>query len=116
MEGLKCKLNIPIKIRSMLIFFRAPVEQNCINWTDEIFQTVKFPISDAGHLLSCKVELTFKYMSEARAQSKALGVVNIDLAEFAGDRNITVRFLLMDSKINSTLQVKLNSYIYYISY
>jgi hypothetical protein len=100
----------------MLIFFRAPVEQNCINWTDEIFQTVKFPISDAGHLLSCKVELTFKYMSEARAQSKALGVVNIDLAEFAGDRNITVRFLLMDSKINSTLQVKLNSYIYYISY
>jgi len=47
-------------------------------------------------------------------QQESIGTVDINLAEFAGSRINTRRYLLQDSKINSTIKVSIYNIIYYI--
>ena len=75
--------------------------------------TVRLTIGRTGTLQDCEIhfEVVQEYSSGARGDHIRLGRLALNLAEYAdsteeGNEGIVRRYLMQDSKINSTLKVR----------
>jgi hypothetical protein len=65
-------------------------------------------IGKDGELMPCILTFTIrKQETSIGKQQESIGTVDINLAEFAGSRINTRRYLLQNSKINSTIKISL---------
>jgi hypothetical protein len=90
---------------------RAVIQNHRASWDYEKALPVKLTI-DRNHMLQeCEVsfEIIQEFSSGGRGDRMTLGHIKLNLAEYVdrsdGDQGIVRRYLMQDSKINSTLKV-----------
>ncbi|KAL8933902.1 MAG: hypothetical protein Q9211_005518 [Gyalolechia sp. 1 TL-2023] len=88
------------------------IREHKVTWAYEKLLPVRLTIDRNGTLQESEIhfEVMQEYSSGARGERIILGNVRLNLAEYVdaggdGDGNITRRYLMQDSKINSTLKI-----------
>ncbi|KAI9190048.1 hypothetical protein H9P43_001481 [Blastocladiella emersonii ATCC 22665] len=85
---------------------RAPLRDHAVQWNWRYGFDAEMTKDDSGVLLSWPFTLVIKHdRSEDRAGTERIGVLHLDLAHFAGTRSMTRKFLLQETKMNSTVKV-----------
>ncbi len=92
---------------------KEPIKEHKVIWDYAKVIPVRLTIDRSGMLQDCEIHLEVlqEYSSGAKGGRIALGNVKLNLAEYVegsdveGEEGITRRYLMQDSKINSTLKV-----------
>ena len=91
---------------------KEAIREHKVVWGYEKLLPVRMTIDRNAQLQESEIhfEVMQEYSSGARGERIILGNVRLNLAEYVdagedGDRNVTRRYLMQDSKINSTLKV-----------
>ena len=94
---------------------RAPIKEHKVSWDYQKKIPIRLTIDKSNHLQEHFVnfEVVQDYSSGARGEKITLGYVTLNLAEYVeesemgpdGEEGITRRYLMQDSKINSTLKI-----------
>jgi len=89
----------------------SPIKEHKVTWNYEKTLQVRLSTDKSNLLQECLVnfEIIQEYNTGARGDKITLGNVNLNLAEYVegddGEEGITRRYLMQESKINSTLKV-----------
>jgi N-terminal C2 in EEIG1 and EHBP1 proteins len=85
---------------------KSPIKEHKVSWDYEKVIPVRLTMDKQNMLQECNIdfEVIQDYNSGARGEKITLGHVSLNLAEYAED-GITRRYLMQDSKINSTLKI-----------
>jgi hypothetical protein len=75
-------------------------------WDETFHITSTLQIDKKGTLEDCIVECIVRKESTNDEGYEQLGVVSVNLAELASADQVNCRYLLQDSKINSTIKVQ----------
>lgn len=92
---------------------KANIKEHKVCWDYEKTLPVRLIVARDGILQESEIhfEVLQEYSSGARGERIVLGHVNLNLAEYVegsdadGEEGISRRYLMQDSKINSTLKV-----------
>lgn len=101
---------------------KANIKEHKVNWDYEKTIPVRLTIDRNGYLQDSEIHLEVlqEYSSGARGERILLGNVKLNLAEYVEgsddtDGGITRRYLMQESKINSTLKVGDLKLVYTVS-
>jgi len=88
---------------------KIPINEHAVSWEKEfIIDNLTMVIGKDGELMPCILSFTIRKQEVSIGkQQESIGTVDINLAEFAGSRINTRRYLLQESKINSTIKISL---------
>ena len=88
------------------------IREHKVAWDYTKALPVRLTVDRAGMLQECEIhfEVLQEYSPGTRAERIVLGTINLNLAEFVdgsddGEDAVTRRYLMQESKINSTLKV-----------
>ena len=91
---------------------KSAIRDHKVSWEYEKILPVRLVIDKHGTLQESEIHLEVlqEYSSGARGETIILGNVRLNLAEYVessdeGDDGVTRRYLMQESKINSTLKV-----------
>lgn len=94
---------------------RAPIKEHKVHWDYSRTIPVRLTIDKTNHLQETLIhfEVVQDYSSGTRGEKITLGHVTLNLAEYVdesemgpdGEEGVTRRYLMQDSKINSTLKI-----------
>jgi hypothetical protein len=92
---------------------KSPIKEHKASWDYEKVIPVRLTMDRQNLLQECNIyfEVIQDYNSGARGEKIILGHISLNLAEYAeipdqdGDDGITRRYLMQESKINSTLKI-----------
>ncbi|PKK77008.1 hypothetical protein RhiirC2_653709 [Rhizophagus irregularis] len=99
----KLKLKNGEKSNSMTS--RAPIKDHSIFWNYKLENFVQIVIGKDGVLMPCELNLKIKKELNGGKEINNIGKLSLNLSEYVGLNAMTRRYLLQDSKINSTLKV-----------
>ncbi|KUJ23384.1 uncharacterized protein LY89DRAFT_713859 [Mollisia scopiformis] len=96
---------------------RAPIIEHKVSWDYEKTIPVRLTIDKSNNLQECMIhfEVVQDYSSGVRGEKITLGYINLNLSEYVeesemgadGEEGVTRRYLMQDSKINSTLKISI---------
>ncbi|KAF1816351.1 hypothetical protein P152DRAFT_505025 [Eremomyces bilateralis CBS 781.70] len=94
---------------------KRDIKEHKVTWNHEAHFAVRFTIDKSGLLQESWIhfEVIQEYSSGSKGERIILGVVKLNLAEYVeaseaeGDVGISRRYLMQDSKINSTLRISI---------
>lgn len=96
---------------------RAPILEHKVSWDYEKTIPIRLTIDKSNQLQECIIhfEVVQDYSSGGRGEKITLGNVHLNLSEYVeesemgadGEEGITRRYLMQDSKINSTLKISI---------
>lgn len=84
---------------------RTAVTDHSAVWEQEFVFSIEICTDKRNFLKPCPATIKVKKELEGGRSFQLLGIISIDLAEFASPKAITRKYLLQNSKINSTLKV-----------
>jgi hypothetical protein len=92
---------------------KAPIKEHKVTWSYAKTIAVRLTMDKTNLLQECIInfEVVQDYSTAARGEKITLGQVSLNLAEYVdiqcedGEEGITRRYLMQESKINSTLKV-----------
>ncbi|CAB4390243.1 hypothetical protein RhiirA5_396177 [Rhizophagus irregularis] len=102
----KLKLKNGEKSNSMTS--RAPIKDHSIFWNYKLENFVQIVIGKDGVLMPCELNLKIKQELNGGKEINNIGKLSLNLSEYVGLNAMTRRYLLQDSKINSTLKLTIN--------
>lgn len=102
-----CKFATSFKL-TVIAISRAVVKEHTVTWDIQFQLEPTIIIGKDGVLLPCELLLYIKQTVNAGKSSEDVGMVSINLAEFAASRSTSRRYLLQESRVNSTLRVTID--------
>ncbi|KAE8450229.1 hypothetical protein EG329_006656 [Mollisiaceae sp. DMI_Dod_QoI] len=96
---------------------RAPIIEHKVSWDYEKTIPIRLTIDKSNNLQECMInfEVVQDYSSGVRGEKITLGYISINLSEYVeesemgveGEEGVTRRYLMQESKINSTLKISI---------
>ncbi|RKP36042.1 EEIG1/EHBP1 N-terminal domain-containing protein, partial [Dimargaris cristalligena] len=83
---------------------RAPISEHRVEWDHIISKQMELVVGKDGVLSPCELHLAIKQVMN-QEKPRNLGVLVLNLAEYAKEGEVTRRYLLQESKSNSTLKI-----------
>ncbi|RIA92967.1 N-terminal C2 in EEIG1 and EHBP1 proteins-domain-containing protein [Glomus cerebriforme] len=87
---------------------RAPIKYHSIAWNYKLHNSVQIIIGKDGVLMPCELIIKVKQELSGGKEVNNIGRLLLNLSEYVGLNTMTRRYLLQDSKINSTLKLTIN--------
>ncbi|TPX33386.1 hypothetical protein SmJEL517_g03745 [Synchytrium microbalum] len=87
---------------------RESVRDHIVTWNSTFKLEATITVGKDGVLLPCEMLFELKQEVNGAKTAEDVGVVRVNLSEFAGLRGATRRYLLQDSKVNSTMKLMLD--------
>ncbi|KAJ3056222.1 hypothetical protein HK097_007705 [Rhizophlyctis rosea] len=87
---------------------RATVKDHIVNWDSAFTLEANMVIGKDGVLLPCELLLHIKQVVNGGRSTEDVGMVTVNLAEFAGDRSTTRRYLLQEAGVNSIVKLTID--------
>ncbi|CAG8545359.1 945_t:CDS:2 [Funneliformis caledonium] len=87
---------------------RAPIKHRSIAWNYKLQNSVQIIIGKDGVLMPCELSIKVKQELNGGKEVNNIGKLLLNLSEYVGLNSVTQRYLLQDSKINSTLKLTIN--------
>ncbi|KAJ1920677.1 hypothetical protein IWQ60_006938 [Tieghemiomyces parasiticus] len=85
---------------------KTPIVEHRVTWEEVLSKKVEMVIGKDGVLSPCELQLWVRQeMNQEKPRN--LGVLNINLAEYVREGLTTHRYLLQESKSNSTIKITL---------
>ncbi|TPX40413.1 hypothetical protein SeMB42_g06018 [Synchytrium endobioticum] len=84
---------------------RESVRDHIVTWNSSFKLEATITVGKDGVLLPCDMLFEVKQEVNGAKTAEDVGLVRVNLSEFAGLRGQTRRFLLQDSKVNSTIKI-----------
>jgi hypothetical protein len=94
---------------------RSPIKEHKVDWDYKCTIPIRLTIDKSNNLQECLInfEVVQDYSSGGRGEKITLGNVSLNLAEYVeesemgsdGEEGVTRRYLMQESKINSTLKI-----------
>ncbi|KAJ3022072.1 hypothetical protein HKX48_007112 [Thoreauomyces humboldtii] len=84
---------------------KAVVKDHTVTWETQIHVEPTIVIGKDGVLQSSELVLSVKQTVNAGKSTEDVGMVSVNLAECAGQRSTSRRYLLQDSRVNSIMRV-----------
>lgn len=89
-----------------LVATRASVSKHVVTWNQSFpMEVVMATDETTAHLRGAQLQLTVRSETSGSKEDELLGYVNVELAEFALGRPTVRKYLLLQSRYNSTLQI-----------
>ncbi|CAB5385846.1 respiratory complex assembly protein Rmp1 [Rhizophagus irregularis DAOM 181602=DAOM 197198] len=87
---------------------RALIKYHSIVWRYKLHNSVQIVIGKDGVLVPCELSIKVKQELNGGKEVNNIGKLLLNLSEYVGLNSMTRRYLLQDSKINSTLKLTIN--------
>ncbi|KAI8844254.1 N-terminal C2 in EEIG1 and EHBP1 proteins-domain-containing protein [Chytridium lagenaria] len=87
---------------------RATVKDHTVTWNTSFAFEASIYIGKDGVLLPCELLLYIKQEVNGGRSSEDLGMISINLAEYADSRSSVQKHLLQDARVNSVVRVKID--------
>ncbi|RIA97683.1 N-terminal C2 in EEIG1 and EHBP1 proteins-domain-containing protein [Glomus cerebriforme] len=87
---------------------RAPIKDHSVVWNYKLENFAQIVIGKDGVLMPCELNLKIKQELNGGKEINNIGKLSLNLSEYVGLNEMTRRYLLQDSKINSTLKLTIN--------
>ncbi|RHZ44755.1 hypothetical protein Glove_709g20 [Diversispora epigaea] len=88
---------------------RSPIKDHSVFWNYKLRNTIQLVIGKDGYLMPCELRLTIKQELSGVKEINNIGRLSLNISEYVGSNSMTRRYLLQDSKINSTLKLTINT-------
>ncbi|KAJ3096731.1 hypothetical protein HDU97_005622 [Phlyctochytrium planicorne] len=87
---------------------KATVKDHTVTWNSPFsFETTIFLGKD-GVLLPCELSVYIKQEVNGGRSSDDLGMINLNISEYANSRSSVIKHLLQDARVNSVVRVKIS--------
>ncbi|KAJ1927439.1 hypothetical protein IWQ60_002946 [Tieghemiomyces parasiticus] len=86
---------------------RAPIADHRVEWNASALKRLDLVIGKDGVLAPCELQLCVKQEMNQETP-RNLGVLTVNLAEYAREGRVTRRYLLQESKSNSTIKLTID--------
>ncbi|KAI8999794.1 EEIG1/EHBP1 N-terminal domain-containing protein, partial [Gaertneriomyces semiglobifer] len=87
---------------------KSTVKDHVVTWQSQFRTDVTMVIGKDGVLQPCELVILVKQVVNAGKSSEDVGMVSINLAEFAASPSSSRRYLLQESRVNSILRLTVN--------
>ncbi|RIB15778.1 N-terminal C2 in EEIG1 and EHBP1 proteins-domain-containing protein [Gigaspora rosea] len=87
---------------------RVEIKNHSVIWDYKLLNSTKLIIGKDGYLMPCELRLSVKQELNGGKEINSIGKLSLNISEYVGLSTVTRRYLLQDSKINSTLKLTIN--------
>ncbi|CAG8587059.1 12488_t:CDS:2 [Acaulospora morrowiae] len=87
---------------------RVIIKDHRVFWNYRLHNTTQLVIGKDGFLMPCELRLTIKQELSGGREINNIGKLSLNISEYVGLNATNRKYLLQDSKINSTLKLTVN--------